>query len=668
MKKQIDNILRNLKLLLPFVLGGFIASVFIFGIYGFYLEAQKIGDDYDFMGALYAVLNMFIMESGDTKISNWQLIYAKFGAAVMLGYGISYSVYNYIYKWILVNKIRYLYKNHIVIFGAGTIGSKIAIELLKAHKKVVVIEKDPENDNLQTIRQLGGSVLIGSALEKAEQIQAGITNASYCLILLGNDELNMEATNVLSEINQGHLISRHIDAKVHIEDWYNNNFLKTYLDLYNKTENLDIDTFNVYQSAAQLIFDTYSPVKDVVYSKTITDNNISITTSDNSIAIIGFNGIAESFIAESIILSHIPGLKNLKIFLIDPEAEKHVKNLYYKFPFIDEFLDILPVKMLDENFSNDTFMKSDFIKEIPTLSNVYIFGKSDTFVVDLANSFRQLLYCTIDDLDKINIIVCLPEKSKILDLINPVESNIHGQKTPLFEILRKNFNFHFIKMYSDVATKAKLIDESETVDALAKTINYFYSMKYEFEWLVGDDERKLLNQDFIEKIEKKFLNMNFSTNEPLIELEKTIIDDVAKVLNRRFEETRKLFGIDARWESLADIKQDSNRYVARHLDIKVEFLNKMGHTGDLGREVVEPYFKVFAPIEHKRWCSEKLVYKFRYGKFPSNRNQKKMLKDVLKIHDQIIHYDELDQEMEDKDFNMFLLLSILQKVKHIYTK
>ena len=162
--------------------------------------------------------------------------------------------------------------------------------------------------------------------------------------------------------------------------------------------------------------------------------------------------------------------------------------------------------------------------------------------------------------------------------------------------------------------------------------------------------------------------MDFKTKDPVSELEDVVLTDVAEVLNKEKKKIAEVFGINVRWNSIVDIKQDSNRYVARHLEVKVEFLKKMGHIDDLSRSVIERYFKVFAPIEHKRWCSEKLVYKFRYGKFPDDRKKKKLLKDVLKIHDQIIPYSDLDEEMEDKDFNMFLLMSVLQKMKQIYIK
>ncbi|MEM6299928.1 MAG: hypothetical protein AAF740_14665, partial [Bacteroidota bacterium] len=131
---------------------------------------------------------------------------------------------------------------------------------------------------------------------------------------------------------------------------------------------------------------------------------------------------------------------------------------------------------------------------------------------------------------------------------------------------------------------------------------------------------------------------------------------------RRGNEWQGKLGIQARWQSLPGLKQLSNRYVARHLNVKIDFLSKIGYA-DCRKEDIIPFFHALAPVEHDRWTSEKLAYKFRFGPFPKDRTVKNLLKDTLKIHDQIIPYEELTQEMEDKDFNMFLLIPVMQRMR-----
>lgn len=667
------TLLRRIKQIFPIVIIILIVNVFIFGIYGYY-ELLAPQGKFDFWGVLYSVLTMFIMDGafaldGDNPLfKNWQLILASYLAAFVLGYGIFTIIYEYAHRAWIIFRIRFFFKNHTIILGAGQIGCKLALELLEENWQIVVIEKNEKNENIMKIRLAGGYVLIGSAFEEYDLIKAGISHASRCLIVVGNDENNIKAANLLTYLNQHKRISNHIKVQVQVRGWYNTSFLKDYMDVYNRTENFDMDTFNAHRAAAQVLFDDFSPLSKVQY-KVFKENDkiVRIESSENAIALIGYNQTAEAFIVENIILSHSPGLRNLKVLLICKDAKKTLQNIKFKFAFIDQYLDIIPIELDSDNFSSENFNSEKFIKLLSQLSSAYLFGDEDAFLISLANGFRQLLYAKINDLNQIPIVVCLPEASQSLELLDPMIFQGASSKVDLFNDFKKHFNINILKVVTDTCTKEKLIDEVGIEEDLAKTVNYFYSMKYEFAWLLPESDRKLLTDKHLEKIEHIFLTKKFSTSNPLLELENAILEELESVLGKNKEELRKIFGIGQRWHALADIKQDSNRYVARHLNVKIGFLQKMGHE-TFERETIEKYFKVLAPIEHKRWCAEKLVYRFKFGEFPKDNASKKLLKDTLKIHDQLIPYEALDKEMEDKDFNMFLLVTVLQNIKLAQSK
>jgi hypothetical protein len=666
------RILRKLRVFSPVIIFTLTALVFVLGLLGYqdYWEAQRLllpGEtlETDWWGAIYAVISMFLMEGMDPPtIANGKLVAAKFLAALLLGYGIFITVYNYLHTAWLMFKIKYFYENHTVVLGGGHIGCKIAVEMLKAGEKVVVLDTNPHNENLVIINAYGGISLIGSAMEKDDLFKVGIDKASYCIVVTGHDESNLETAHILSQLNQAGKIKGHLKVHMNINDWYNVNFLKDYLDLYTKTQHFDIDTFDTDLNAAQMIFDKYSPVAHVKYQKVIapeTGKMISVKSSDNAIAIVGFNSAAENFIVECIILSHVPGLRNLKVLLIDVDVQKYVKQIRFKFPFIDDYLDLIPYELEDENFYSPVFNSPTFIEHLHILSHAYFFGSHDAYLMGLANRFRQLLYANIDDMNKATLVVCLPESSKIMSIIDPNPTD--KTKEHLFDTVQKGFNINVVNQITDTCTKAKLIDDIGVVVALAKMVNYFYAVKYEFEWLLPEADRKAYQDlGLTDKLESIFLAKRFSSPKPTQELENAILGEMAKALQKNQAELAKIFGINVKWNVLSDIKQDSNRYVARHLEVKVNFLESMGHN-DFTKEVIESYLKVFAPIEHKRWNSEKQSFKFRYGKFPKEKPKRNLLKEMLKIHDQIIPYDHLDKEMEDKDLNMFLLIPVMQSAK-----
>ena len=119
--------------------------------------------------------------------------------------------------------------------------------------------------------------------------------------------------------------------------------------------------------------------------------------------------------------------------------------------------------------------------------------------------------------------------------------------------------------------------------------------------------------------------------------------------------------IDAKWFQLTDRKKDSNRYVARHLRLKMHFLTALGHER-IHQDTIDEMFNLLAPIEHHRWMSEKLVFGFRRGSL-ADKKKKKILKDILKIHDQIIPYNELTHGEQVKDMDMFYLIPLLNQIQ-----
>jgi hypothetical protein len=98
------------------------------------------------------------------------------------------------------------------------------------------------------------------------------------------------------------------------------------------------------------------------------------------------------------------------------------------------------------------------------------------------------------------------------------------------------------------------------------------------------------------------------------------------------------------------------------LSIKISSLKRIG-CWPLNRENIHKFFPKLAPMEHKRWSAEKLVFNFKYGPLPADKNDRFILKDILKIHDEIIPFEKLDDISKEKDLNLFLLLPLLNLIK-----
>jgi hypothetical protein len=53
---------------------------------------------------------------------------------------------------------------------------------------------------------------------------------------------------------------------------------------------------------------------------------------------------------------------------------------------------------------------------------------------------------------------------------------------------------------------------------------------------------------------------------------------------------------------------------------------------------------------------------YKYGPLVSDKAERYVLKDVLKIHNQLIPYDKLTEIEKEKDLNLFLLLPLLSRI------
>jgi hypothetical protein len=142
-----------------------------------------------------------------------------------------------------------------------------------------------------------------------------------------------------------------------------------------------------------------------------------------------------------------------------------------------------------------------------------------------------------------------------------------------------------------------------------------------------------------------------------------VIDFTKEYTKNSAEKIKSVFGVNRLWNNLTDRKKESNRYVARHLDVKFYILKKLG-LKTITKEEIKIHLKYLAPIEHNRWSAEKLAFDFTYGMLPAaDKNLKKILKDTLKVHDQLIPFNKLDDTNKEKDLDMFFLLPLLQKIK-----
>ena len=93
------------------------------------------------------------------------------------------------------------YSNHIIVCGAGKIGYRVVLELIKYEQDVVVIESDENGRFVEKIKNLGIPLLIADARRSETIIKAGVQKADAIIPATDNELANLDIALDAREIN-----------------------------------------------------------------------------------------------------------------------------------------------------------------------------------------------------------------------------------------------------------------------------------------------------------------------------------------------------------------------------------------------------------------------------------------------------------------------------------
>lgn len=623
--------------------------VFVFSFIGF---KEMMGHEFSFWGVFYSTLSYFTLENvkPEEVTVNVYITIAKYIAALLLGLGIYNLLYKYISRQYTRLKIKYGYHNHVVVFSMKMVGANFFTDLLTNKYKVILAEGQTENAHYEKFEKDG--VIIFREEDYTTKLfdTMLVSRTSACVVAFEDDSLNIELSLKLIKYlrDKGHKHS--VRVLTHIQEQNNLEVIKDYIDISNADENFDLEVFNINSAAAKKIYDHFPP-----HSYFNFDN----AEEDMAIAVVGYNAAAEDFIIENIILSHYKGCRNIKLYLADKDADNHINHFMFKYPFCREYVDIIPVKLLNNKFFANFNWSKELIEKLSKVKAAYFFGDKGSEVMNIAARFRQFLYGQSMNYLHIPIIICFPEDTSIMSLLDVERENAEK----LSSLFKKQLNINFVNRVTDTCTSNRLLEESEYIDLLSRVINYYYSIKYEFEWALKDKWQVQDGDKLVKTIEDKLLELSdkhaaLSEND----IQQLVLETVSSFTKKTVEELKPIFGIKKRWDHLSYHKKSANRYAARHLAVKINIMKNMGCL-PLTRENILNAYPVVAPVEHKRWSAEKMMLNYRYGVLPQDRSAKNIAKEILKIHDQLIPYEKLADIEKEKDLNIFLLMPLLNSLK-----
>jgi len=421
--------------------------------------------------------------------------------------------------------------------------------LLNDKERYIIIQEDNSHKDIERLKNSTQGILIGNYQDSIRQLN--LHKLQHAIIYTGNDRQNIALSKYILEHSEGktaqtihtHISNRDLNAL----------FLQNAIDTQDKTKDISIVTYSLYENMAKLLFREHNILG---YQRDIIDS-----TQKYSMIVVGDSPLAIEIIYHIAILAHLPNQNHLKLYCVNMDAQRFCSKLEVLFSNISliPHLSIEPVELDSQTieFYRDEIWKSS------SLTNIYIATDDEEQNLDIAINLQDTTYVKAIAKDEL--------KSKILfaiyhnlGLSKEIDSNKEAFK-----------NFYTFASVADASTEKIVIDDE--LDSIAQLINYDYEGKEDEDrdamhkaWLKLTPHKRESNKAQALHIDTKLLSLGLQR----VKSDKSI--EELKVENKRviFD---KLFGDS----EVIDI----NGYSADKFP------------SDFGREMIDK----IARAEHNRW-------------------------------------------------------------------
>ncbi len=301
------------------IIGVAILLTLLLGIAGF---DEADGNELPFGTRVYLALQLFTMESGavtDRADVGWTLEIARW-MAVIAAFG---TVINTLLA-VFSKQIHSFYlsrlSGHVIIVGSGDGGAKLAGDLIEQGRLVVVIEKDPNADNLLLLEQIGVAECFGDATDRAVLEAVGIGAAEMIVVLAGDDAINLAIANSVRLACQGRTIAGPLRAIVDVTD------ARLFAFACPESEEVEFSRVSRRVNSARALFSNHP----------LDGSGIGISDPDKvHLFVIGFNPMAEALVLQALSIMHFANQVPSSLTVITEDAQKKKQRLICQIPELE---------------------------------------------------------------------------------------------------------------------------------------------------------------------------------------------------------------------------------------------------------------------------------------------------------------------------------------------
>ena len=392
------------------VIGWLWLAAGLLGFVGFARHFAATGQSRSFGDLLYLTIQLFVLESGAVEGPvGLELQIARFLAPAVAASTAVLALALLFYERFQLLRLRWIH-DHVIICGLGYKGLVLARGFHERGDRVVVIDRDEDNDLIDQCRKLGATVLIGDAASQEFLSLARVDRAQYLFAVSGDDGANAD----VAVRAHAHVFERSgpmLNCFVHIVDPRLCDLLREQGPATDKDNRFTLQFFNVYDTGASAVLAQYPPFGQGPAEKP-------------HLLVAGMGHMGESLVvlaAEMWRELHGEANERLPISIIDRNAGQLVESLVLRHPKLTTAWDLVPLTM---EIPSPEFVRGEYLHADDGGGGVtiaYVCLDDDTAALTTALALREM----VSEVG-INIVVRMRHDAGLAALLGGLDGDERG--------------------------------------------------------------------------------------------------------------------------------------------------------------------------------------------------------------------------------------------------
>ena len=258
-------------------------------------------------------------------------------------------------------------RNHVVIIGLGTKGKNVMKENMENGEKVLVVEKDPMNPHLASLRYPKCRLILGDATNNTILKRVRITRAKRVYLLMGDDSQQIAVCLMIYDLikkNKKRKKENALDCVMHLLNHESLNILRNHKLVQNPDDGLVLNVFNVFENSARELHQEHPP----------DGTGLSETSKEFvQLIIFGFGQAGEALALHSALTGHYLNwnLKSPKVVVFDRRANELIDDFNKRYPSYTDNCELIP-KSMEADSPQLIHELSKFLEEKDALTTIVL--------------------------------------------------------------------------------------------------------------------------------------------------------------------------------------------------------------------------------------------------------------------------------------------------------